>query len=52
LTKISKIKRRAIIEARQAGELKRLSNNSFTVPSRFFVLGITPGMVAEVLKEA
>jgi len=34
------------------GKIKRLSNNTYSVPSEAFVLGITPRLVNETLKEA
>ena len=42
-------KRSEILSAYRAGEVKRVSSTYFVVPSRFFGLGITPRMVAEVL---
>jgi len=43
-------KRDEILFAYQSGEIRRIGDNSFAVPSRFFVLGITPKMVAEVIR--
>jgi hypothetical protein len=48
--KIEKAKRDAIIAAYRSGEIKRVGTG-FSVPSKFFVLGITPRMVTQVIAE-
>ncbi len=49
--KIPKLKRELILKALKDGTIKRLGNNTYSVPSNFFVQGITPWMVSEVDKE-
>lgn len=47
-----KLKKNEILDALKSGELKRVgrSTRAWSVPSRFFVLGITPTMIEEVVK--
>ena len=47
--RIAKAKIQEIEKAYRAGEVKVLGNGNFSVPSRFFVMGITPRMVAQVV---
>jgi hypothetical protein len=49
--KISKKKHDAIKKALDDGSIKRLGKSSYSVPSSFFVMGVTPGMVAQIDKE-
>jgi len=48
ITELEKIKQ--IEKWYQEGKIKKLSRNSFSVPSEAFVMGITPTLVAKILK--
>jgi len=48
--RISKRKKEEIVKAYRNGEVKRIGGLGYSVPSRFFALGITPAMVNEVIK--
>ena len=43
-------KKEIIIKAYNEGKIKKLGNSCYSVPSDFFILGITPRLVGEVLK--
>jgi len=45
-----KDKEREIRKAYEAGEIKEYGDNCWSVPSRFFALGITPEMVSKVVR--
>jgi hypothetical protein len=48
--RVPKRKKEEIIQAYHNGEIKELNNLAYSVPSRFFVLGITPSMVNRVIR--
>jgi hypothetical protein len=50
--KVSKAQKAEIILALATGEIEQLGSNpdTFVVPARFFVLGVTPRAVAAVVK--
>jgi len=45
-----KEKKELIKKFYKEGRIKKLGNNCYSVPSEFFVKGITPKLVNEVLK--
>jgi len=48
--RVPKHKKEEIIQAYHNGEVKEINDLAYSVPSRFFVLGITPIMVNRVIR--
>jgi Na+-transporting NADH:ubiquinone oxidoreductase subunit NqrD len=48
--RVPKRKKEEIIQAYHNGEIKEIDGLLYWVPSRFFVLGITPSMVKRVIR--
>ena len=48
--RVPKHKKEEIIQAYHNGEIKEINDLAYSVPSRFFVPGITPSMVNRVIR--
>ena len=51
LTKSKESKKEAIKRLYKEGKIKRINEDCFTMSSECFVLGITPSLIYEVLRE-
>jgi len=45
-----KEKTKIINKSWEEGKIKRIANHSYSVPSKFFLFGITPSLLNEVLR--